>query len=191
MAFTRAKMAGWSLGEKLTSAQQNQIDTNQSRAIDGHAGGTYTPSAPIVIGGSGLVPGMHCAAYELSGTGVTNGSKLTLTEDFSFGGFVLASDEVEVPGNGRYFLSIFTALTNANGSNPAYTILDVLTGATIIQEPQVVRHSTDTSATLYLHASGLTVITDAPTQKIHIKNVSGSDITVQGTYGTLSIVRLS
>jgi hypothetical protein len=32
----------------------NHIDINQARAIDGHAGGDYTPSAPIVIEGAGV-----------------------------------------------------------------------------------------------------------------------------------------
>lgn len=49
MAFTRAKPAGWSSGQPFTAAQVNQIDINQSRAVDGYAGGTYTPSSPLSL----------------------------------------------------------------------------------------------------------------------------------------------
>jgi hypothetical protein len=55
MTFSRAKPAGWSTGERFTSTQANTIDLNQSRAVDGNAGGTYTPSAAInITGANGL-----------------------------------------------------------------------------------------------------------------------------------------
>lgn len=60
MSFSRAKSAGWAFGELLTSTQMNTIDLNQSRALDGNAGGTYTPSAAVDIGNAGL---------KLTGTG--------------------------------------------------------------------------------------------------------------------------
>jgi hypothetical protein len=54
MSFTRANVAGWANGERLTSTQMNQLDLDHSYAIDGNAGGTYTPSAAIIINGSGI-----------------------------------------------------------------------------------------------------------------------------------------
>lgn len=43
MTFSRAKSGGWSGSDKkLTVAQMNTIDTNQSLAVDGTGGGTYT-----------------------------------------------------------------------------------------------------------------------------------------------------
>jgi hypothetical protein len=40
--------------EMMTSAEANIIDANQSYAVDGHAGGSYNPSAPIIIAGGKL-----------------------------------------------------------------------------------------------------------------------------------------
>jgi hypothetical protein len=54
MSFTRANVAGWATGEVLTTTQMNQLDLDHSRAVDGNAGGTYTPSAAIIINGSGI-----------------------------------------------------------------------------------------------------------------------------------------
>jgi len=53
MTFARAKVApGWSNGELITAAQINAIDINQSLAVDGSAGGNYTPTAPVGLGGA-------------------------------------------------------------------------------------------------------------------------------------------
>ena len=49
MTFSRANGSGWGLNDKLTSAEANQIDVNQSRAVDGYAGGTYTPTGNIDV----------------------------------------------------------------------------------------------------------------------------------------------
>jgi hypothetical protein len=54
MTFARAKAAGWGLNEEMSSAQANTMDLNQSRAVDGNAGGSYNPSAPIIIATGGL-----------------------------------------------------------------------------------------------------------------------------------------
>jgi hypothetical protein len=52
MTFSRAKPAGWTDDiDTITAAQVNQIDTNQSRALDGTAGGTYSPVPPLNING--------------------------------------------------------------------------------------------------------------------------------------------
>lgn len=53
MSFTRAKSTGWTAGiDKITASQINQIDVNQSRAVDGTGGGVYQPSAVIEIQGT-------------------------------------------------------------------------------------------------------------------------------------------
>lgn len=45
---------GYAFGEVLPSADMTVIATNQPKAVDGSGGGTYTPSAPVNINGSGL-----------------------------------------------------------------------------------------------------------------------------------------
>jgi hypothetical protein len=52
MTFSRVKTLGWSVGEKLASADMNQLDEDHANAIDGKDGGDYTPTSPINITGS-------------------------------------------------------------------------------------------------------------------------------------------
>lgn len=52
MAFSRVKVSGWAFGEILTAAQMNSLDVDHANAIDGAAGGSYTLSNPLTIGGN-------------------------------------------------------------------------------------------------------------------------------------------
>lgn len=55
MVFSKVKAAGWTNDTNtVTAAELNALDLNQSQAVDGAAGGTYTPSAAVEINGSGL-----------------------------------------------------------------------------------------------------------------------------------------
>lgn len=49
MTFSRSNPGGWALYEVFTSAQANAIDINVSRALDGFAGGSYAPSAELLL----------------------------------------------------------------------------------------------------------------------------------------------
>jgi hypothetical protein len=50
VTFARVKPAGWTDDvDVLTATQANTIDTNQSNAVDGAAGGTYTPSGDLSV----------------------------------------------------------------------------------------------------------------------------------------------
>lgn len=49
MSFSRANSLGWAMFEVLTSTQMNAIDLNQSRALDGNAGGDYSTIAADII----------------------------------------------------------------------------------------------------------------------------------------------
>jgi hypothetical protein len=51
MTFARANILGWAFGETLTSAQMNSVDINTARAVDGFAGGAYSPSAELIWNG--------------------------------------------------------------------------------------------------------------------------------------------
>lgn len=46
--------AGYAFGAKLPATHMTTIATNQPKAVDGSGGGTYTPSAEIIVNGSGL-----------------------------------------------------------------------------------------------------------------------------------------
>lgn len=51
MTFSRVNVGGWALYETLTSAQMNALDLNVSRALDGYAGGDYSPSSDLKVHG--------------------------------------------------------------------------------------------------------------------------------------------
>ena len=54
MTFTRYNPSGYNDGERFPAAAYNHIDLNQSRALDGYAGGSWSPTALITLAGSGL-----------------------------------------------------------------------------------------------------------------------------------------
>lgn len=49
MTFERVKPLDWVVGELLTSEQQNQLDVDHAKAIDGVGGGAYTPTADLSV----------------------------------------------------------------------------------------------------------------------------------------------
>jgi len=84
MTFSRANALGFALYETFYSPQANTIDINQSRAIDGHAGGTYKPSASITVNNALIVNSTGAAAANV--TGITSTGKGTGHGVLSTGG---------------------------------------------------------------------------------------------------------
>lgn len=66
MSFVRANLLGWAMFETLTSTQMNALDLDHSRAIDGHAGGTYNPSASITVNNAVIVNSTGAAAANVT-----------------------------------------------------------------------------------------------------------------------------
>lgn len=54
MTIARVNPGAWVTNDQLTPAQINGIDVNTTLAPDFVAGGTYTPSATVNVGGSGI-----------------------------------------------------------------------------------------------------------------------------------------
>lgn len=77
MTLTNPKPLGWAYGERLTSAQMNSIGSQLPYAVDGNAGGTYAPSAPIIIGGSGVTLTGGINGSVAVATNVTAGGNIT------------------------------------------------------------------------------------------------------------------
>lgn len=128
MTFSRAKPTGWTDNvDTITATQINQIDLNQSRAIDGTAGGTYTPSGAVTLGGSaGVFIGAAntlTVAGTLNVTGQENVSgQLTLSgNDAGIGLRILTANDADqnIQGATRDVVKIPATLT----ANRAYTIL--------------------------------------------------------------------
>lgn len=55
MTIARVKPANWGIGEKLTSAQQNQLDTNVTYALDKRSGQTDTLESIVTETGAGRI----------------------------------------------------------------------------------------------------------------------------------------
>ena len=51
MTISRVNVGGWAAYETLTSAQMNQLDINMTYALDGNAGGDYSPSSDLKVYG--------------------------------------------------------------------------------------------------------------------------------------------
>jgi hypothetical protein len=86
MSFTRAKPAGWMNGELFVQAEVNQIDENQSRAIDGFAGGSYSPSADIEFPGAESIEWGATRYPKLSSRTLTRMQSLRLFFSTTVGG---------------------------------------------------------------------------------------------------------
>lgn len=53
--FQRIREVGaWLFSSVIEPSELEQLDLNQSRAIDGHGGGAYAPASPIEMGGAGI-----------------------------------------------------------------------------------------------------------------------------------------
>ncbi len=81
MTLVRSKPSGFGIHDKLTSVQMELVDSQLPFAVDGHAGGTYDPTARIII-----VDGTVATPFEVQGT--------LLTENF------VASGVYEMQGGG-------------------------------------------------------------------------------------------
>lgn len=198
MTFSRVKPSGWATGERLTSTQMNNLDIDHARAVDGNAGGSYTPSSAIVIGGSGLqVGGVGTGVAErllaledppflratLTGSGLSSDAKLTPAEEISKGTWSIASNDVQVPQAGWYLVTVNCLLTSTNTANPylgqAYVSQ---AGSGGIVQIRTIRWSATNTDAFPASFSGLAKITTPSTEKLSI-HVAGA--------GTIAVSALS
>lgn len=80
----------------ITAAEVNAAGVSISRALDGAAGGTYTPSSPLAINGSGLstTTALSCGAAStatLAGTNVLSGTNTLSGPTTASGSFTASS----------------------------------------------------------------------------------------------------
>jgi hypothetical protein len=92
MSLSRVKPIGWTLGDKLTSAEANQIDINVSNAVDKVGGDTITGSIAAIggvaigAGGLTLAPGAPFVQDQLA----TYNPPKTITVVYSVSEIVVA-----------------------------------------------------------------------------------------------------
>lgn len=96
MTIPKVNSLGWSFGEKLTSTQLNIFDTYLStRALDGGAGGQYTPSAQLDLRGTGGGAG---SALNLQNAPTIDSQTITICQPIVPVAGV-GSSGFEIPGN--------------------------------------------------------------------------------------------
>lgn len=114
MSFTRANPSGWTTRTQITTTQINALDINASRGIDGTAGGSYSPTSPIVIDGSGLDVTSTLSAAQLDvtttvgvGTHLTVGGNTSLTGTLGVTGALTANSvsSLTMSGTGKVSLA--------------------------------------------------------------------------------------
>jgi hypothetical protein len=204
MTLTNPKPLGHAVGEVLTSTNVDAALVQLPYAVDGNAGGTYAPSAPIIIGGSGLRVGGVAEGIDTriltledppfftgtpSGTGLGIGSKITLTEVSSKGTFTIASNAIEVPQAGWYAIYFACSFTTSSVTNPYTGGAFILANAAVAAYFAWSRWSATAADVFSVSGSAIVEITTPSTQKISAE-VSGAG-TIAITGGTQNHLHLA
>ncbi len=79
MTFSRVNPMGWGLFEILTSGQMTDLDINMTFALDGRAGGPYSPSAELILDGTQTPAGT--AIFGLTGPDGNSASSIRIQKN--------------------------------------------------------------------------------------------------------------
>lgn len=112
MSFARVKISSWAVGEILTSAQMNQLDTDHANAVDGVGGGFYTMSAGAFLGF--LADGSVNPALIVASSGLL--PALSLSSPFTTGSALSAIGTVRMDSNSGTPHQLIGATEVASGS---------------------------------------------------------------------------
>jgi hypothetical protein len=128
MTFSRYNPSGYNPGDKLPAACINQHDLNLTRALDGYAGGTYAPSARLIINGGGMSIGgdgllMDADILMPYGTNLQLGGSLTVPsaaaiyiEDL---GSLLVKTRADAACDTRYSRTVYINASTPGAFDPA------------------------------------------------------------------------
>lgn len=118
MSFARIRAPGmWLDTSVVEDTEFEQFDLNISRAVDGFAGGTYAPSAAIILGGSGL---QMTGAFVANGAFTVNSNALftenvTVSETLAVNSFIDLNGGLDVSGDASFHGNV--ALGDTGGDN--------------------------------------------------------------------------
>lgn len=86
MSLVRIKSPDWAVNEKLTSAQQNALDTNVTNALDKRSGQTDTLSSVVSVASGGAINMAFGSTFDLaSGVNATINSIININNTTIFG----------------------------------------------------------------------------------------------------------
>lgn len=164
MSFSRANPLGWSLNEELTHDQINTIDLNQSRAVDGHAGGVYSPSADIEFPGAESIEWGDTRWPKLTSRDCVRMQPLVIAGQSSFG-----SPDFFV--NGAATVSFGSITTNFvdTGATPDVPWL-------IIPITNLIDLATLTSVAIQIDPASATPPAEPPSIQLYKQSFNGSSI---------------
>ncbi len=135
MSFSVAAPGGFSFGERLPSSWANTVDADHANAIDGTGGGSYNPSAPIIIGGAGLQVGNFTTSGDTTiGSDASDDLDVQATAVFNNGVTFAQITDVLGPSQFSGAVSLNGDSAIGNSSSDDCTVnatLDIRNGCTI------------------------------------------------------------
>jgi len=137
MTFAPFKAGSYIIGERLLSAQVNQLNTDIPFALDGRDGGLYEPTERVRVGGAGLGTGAVIAWLSLDNNTTAAAARLDILLKSSYyraGSWTTSgtpADLIEVPEPGLYEID-FRAWMNGTGLTASLIeVLIQVDGATV------------------------------------------------------------
>lgn len=117
MSISRAKPAGWGIGDKLTSAEQNQVDTNTTYALDKRSGQTDTLESVVSCSGAGRLIDTYAAGADADTTYLVSGANAiidvaTLTADRVYtlsNTNAVAGDRITILNRSSFYVTVKNA----------------------------------------------------------------------------------
>ena len=198
MTFARKNALGWGFGDKVSHGDLTAIDLDTSRAVDGYAGGNYTPSAKIDVAGSGLRCDMAGASTCPSGASLAfaSGSTLTSAGKVALGGAATPSSngETNFGGTARILsgatLSVVSGgtLSTASGATCTFASAVTCSGALAINAASTITAPlvATSAGRVVKRLHNLTFVSNAATASVATGDVLVCPLLSAGTYLTMS-----
>ena len=124
MSFDRVNVSGWGVGEKLTSAQANQLDINVSNAADTRTGYTATIAASWLFAATAVFTGLAHFGATLSASGAANfmgdvkfSGPVSIVGTATVTGMLNIPGDAFVPSGGEVRVATGGTLTLDGGAN--------------------------------------------------------------------------
>lgn len=203
MTLTNPKPLGFAYGEILTSAHVNSAFAQLPYALDGNAGGTYAPSAPLIINGSGLQVGgsgftseataSRVCRVSLTGTNVASAAKFDIASVINDAGYTIdtGADTIAVPTTGLYLYAWTMLVTNDDATNPRRCDFIVDLNGSEVARVTGIRYSATVGDTISVSGTGVIEVTDV-SHLVSLKSqVSGLTSVVAANTTRFNLVRVA
>lgn len=154
-----------------TAVNSQYLDAIEAIATSLATAAASAAADPKVTAGS--------ARYVLSGSGMSDGTIATLTEDFADTGFVLGGGggTVTVPEAGRYLVSVVARVTTTSVADPVRLLLGVYRSlATRIFFAEAMRFNADPAQGVGVAGSAVFDVSDPGTEPILVRAASAGNM---------------